>query len=140
MSIFERLKNAVTGDAAKITLTKCEGERKAGGIVTVRIEVSANQDLTVSRVVADLHGEDNLDENALEKLGELFNPDPNFTYALESVEFALKKGETRVFEGELQLPDGQDYTNRHWLVRGRLEIMGRDPASGWTQIKVTHDA
>jgi len=56
--------------------------------------------------------------------------------------FVLNGNETRVFEGQIQVPGGSppSYTGTaarfEWTIRGRLEAFGNDPDSGYQSLRV----
>jgi len=56
--------------------------------------------------------------------------------------FVLAAGETRTFEGTLQVPGGSppSFTGPsvryEWKIRGRLEAFGNDPDSGFQSLRV----
>lgn len=130
MGLFDKLKHAVTGGAAKVELVKCDGTLAPGELVFVRIAVTANDsDMKSKGVFIDLHGEDDLDESVLDKAVELFNPDPEYSWPI-ATELTLPKGETRTFENAISLPATIE-AGRTWLVRARLEAVGKDPTSAW---------
>lgn len=133
MGLLDKLKHAVTGGAAKVELVKCDGKLAPGELVFVRVQVTANEgELKSKGVFVDLHGEDNLDENLLDKAAELFNPDPEYSWPV-ATELTLQKGEARTFENAISLPASLE-AGRTWLVRARLETVGKDPTSPWQKL------
>jgi len=130
MGLLDKLKHVVTGGAAKVTLVKHSGKLAAGELVYVRVEVEAVADLKSKGLFVDLHGEDDLDENVLDKAAELFNPDPSYTWPIASA-FELASGHKRVFENAVSMPNDLVVGTRTWLVRARVEAPGKDPASRW---------
>lgn len=132
MGIFDKLKHAVTGGAAKVELQKFDGKLEGGALVFVRVAVTANDaELKTKGIYIDLHGEDSLDENVIEKAAELFNPDPEFSWPV-STDQVLPAGETKVFENAIALPPTLD-ASRTWLIRARVEAPGKDPTSAWAK-------
>ncbi len=130
MGILNRLKHAVTGGAAKVELVKHNGSLLAGEMVYVRVQVDAAQGFESDGIYIDLHGEDDLDESVLDKAAELFNPDPEYSWPIQgATTFAAK--ETVHIEGALQMPADFAPGARTWLVRARVEAIGKDPTSPW---------
>ncbi|MFO0751325.1 MAG: hypothetical protein U1F43_37505 [Myxococcota bacterium] len=130
MGLFDKLKHAVTGGAAKVDLQKFDGKLEPGELVFVRVTVTANDgDMKSKGVFIDLHGEDDLDENVLEKAAEIFNPDPEYSWPV-ATDLTLPKGEAKVFENAIALPASLE-PGRTWLIRARLEAVGKDPTSAW---------
>lgn len=132
MGIFDKLKHAVTGGAAKVELVKFDGKLEGGALVFVRVNVTANDaELKSKGVYIDLHGEDDMDESVLDKAAELFNPDPEFSWPV-ATELTLPAGETKTYENAIAMPAELD-PKRTWLIRARVEAPGKDPASAWTK-------
>ncbi|MCP3136769.1 hypothetical protein [Pyxidicoccus xibeiensis] len=56
--------------------------------------------------------------------------------------FTLAPNETKVFEGQVRLPSNVEpsfmghYAQHEWAIRGRLEMTGNDPDSGFSAIRV----
>jgi len=132
MGIFDKLKHAVTGGAAKVELQKYDGKLEGGALVFVRVAVTANDnDLTSKGVFIDLHGEDDMDEKLLDKAAELFNPDPEFSWPV-ATDQVFPVGETKVLENAIALPPTLEQS-RTWLIRARVEAPGKDPSSAWVK-------
>ncbi len=130
MGILDRLKHAVTGGAAKVELVKHSGSLAAGEMVYVRVQVDAAQGFDSDGVFIDLHGEDDLEENVLDKAAEIFNPDPEYSWPIQgATKFA--GNETVHIEGALQMPADFATDARTWLIRARVEAIGKDPTSAW---------
>lgn len=130
MGLFDKLKHAVTGGAANVELQKADGKLEGGQLVFVRVAVTANDaDLKSKGVFIDLHGEDDVEENVLDKAAELFNPDPEYSWPV-ATEISVPKGETKTFENAIALPAALE-PNRTWLIRARVETVGKDPTSAW---------
>lgn len=130
MGILDRLKHAVTGGAAKVELVKHNGSLAAGEMVYVRVQVDAAQGFDSDGVFIDLHGEDDLDEGVLDKAAEIFNPDPEYSWPVQgATKFAAN--ETAHIEGALQMPADFAPGTRTWLIRARVEAIGKDPTSAW---------
>lgn len=129
MGFLDRLKNVVTGGAAKVELSELEGAVEPESMLRVKVVVTAEAELKSKGVFVDLHGEDDLDENLLQKAAEIFSPDPEFSYPLGEG-FTLAKGESKTFANYIVLPKELP-ANRTWLFRARVEAPGKDPASAW---------
>ena len=132
MGIVDALKgmvHAVTGKAADIELKKYHGKLAPEAMIFVRVVVTANRHLTSDGVFVDMHGEDDLEENVVQKLAEVFKPDPELTYRV-SKPFELQAGESKTFENVVGLPASFD-TKRTWLIRARVEAFGNDPDTGF---------
>lgn len=135
MGFFDKLKHAVTGGAATVDLQKFDGKIEGGQLVFVRVAVTANDVALESKgVYIDLHGEDDLDENVLEKAAEIFNPDPEYTWPV-ATDLTIAAGETKNYENAIALPATLE-PGRTWLVRARVEVPGKDPASAWQKVEL----
>jgi len=135
MGFLDKLKHAVTGGAATVDLQKFDGKIEGGQLVFVRVVVTAiDDDLKSKGIYIDLHGEDDLDENVLDKAAEIFNPDPEYTWPV-ATDVELTAGKASTFENAIALPATLE-PGRTWLVRARVEAPGKDPASAWQKCEL----
>ncbi|MCC6623625.1 MAG: hypothetical protein IT385_20370 [Deltaproteobacteria bacterium] len=134
MGFLDKLKHAVTGGAATVELQKFDGKLEGGQLVFVRVAVTATEDFKSKGVFVDLHGEDDLDENVLDKAAELFNPDPEYTWPV-ATDVTFEAGQARTFENAIALPATLE-PGRTWLARARVEAVGKDPTSAWQKVEL----
>lgn len=150
MGIFDKVKDVagkvgdaakgvadtVTGKGAAVELAY-EGALTPGGTVNVTLTVkSTGNAVKASGAVIDLYGEDDPDENLLEKARELAMREKGPKHALPLTgEFVVEAGQTKVIKGKVTLPDelSSDLT---WMIRGRVETFGNDPDTGWSKYAV----
>ncbi|PKN54661.1 MAG: hypothetical protein CVU56_25390 [Deltaproteobacteria bacterium HGW-Deltaproteobacteria-14] len=128
--------DVVTGKGAEVTLAY-QGALAPGGNVAITLTVkSTGKAVKASGAVIDLYGEDDPDENVLEKARELVMRDKGPKHALPlSGEFVVEAGQTKVIKGHVTLPAelSKDLT---WMIRGRVEAFGNDPDTGWMKYTV----
>lgn len=150
MGFMDKLKgamNAVTGNAAKVTLefdpqVACAGDK-------IRVKVSATStggEVKSKGVFIDLRGaeEVHVKKSATNGLSnDLSVSETTFEQAFE-IAPALTVGanETKLFEGVVEIPataaasyDGK-LAKHVWQIRARLEALGNDPDSGFKPLKV----
>lgn len=150
MGFMDKLKGAVkavTGGSAKVemdypshavlpddamsvtvTITSTVGDLKTNGVfIDIRAEEVINVNKTASQQL----------ENNLRVSRETFKQ--SFQIASD---FMLGAGETKTFEGEVTLPpnvqpsyNGQ-FTQHKWSIRGRLDVRGNDPDTGFKPMRV----
>lgn len=123
--------DAVTGKGAEVSLAY-KGQLQPGGELDVTLTVkSTGRAVKANGAFIDFYGEDDPNENAVEKARELIMREKGPKHALRlSGEFTVKPGQTKVIEATVTLPDplSADFT---WMVRGRVDAFGNDPDTGW---------
>jgi hypothetical protein len=140
--------NAVTGGAAKVTLEFEPAVAFAGDTIRVKISAtSTGSEVKSKGVFVDLHG---VEEVTLNR-GDAPNLESSVRASKNSFqqefrvapEFVLAPNETKLFEGQVQIPstalpsfDGK-LAQHKWQIRGRVEAMGNDPDSGFKPIKIS---
>jgi hypothetical protein len=141
MSFIDTVKNtlkatvdAVTGHSAIVEL-ETEGKPGPGAIIEVKMIVtSTGLALDSKAAFVDVHGEDDLDESALERMREfLMDRDPTFTFEVHGPFLVAAEGKTYL-SGRFIMPNGIDM-KRIWLVRGRIQHTGQDPHSQYRLIE-----
>lgn len=150
MGFMDKLKgavNAVTGGAAKVTFefepaVACAGE-------TIRVKISATStggEVKSKGVFVDLLGS----ERVTVHKGATPELQSDVTVSKTTLEqsfqiapdFVLAANETKLFEGQFQVPNvalpsfaGQ-LAQHNWQIRGRIEATGNDPDSGFKPIRI----
>lgn len=148
MGFLDKLKgamNAVTGNAAKVSIEYSPATAIPGDMLSVRITaMSTGAEVKSKGVFLDMRGNETI------SLPKGVARDDAFHHEKETITnehqlapaFVLAPNETKVFEGSVQLPaaiqptyDGV-FTKHAFQVRGRVEAKGNDPDSGWQPIRV----
>jgi sporulation-control protein spo0M len=150
MGLFDKLKdvaNLVTGGAAqvsieyeprvafpgenvsvRITATSTGAQVKSGGVF---VDLRAVETVRLPRGVAT--GVDQAIHTTHTSFEQQFSIAPAFT---------LAPNETKEFEGVVRLPSNMQpsfeghYTQHEWSIRGRIEVTGNDPDSGFMVFRV----
>jgi hypothetical protein len=149
MGFLDKLKgamNAVTGNAAKVTIEFNPAIAFPGDHVQVRITATSTGGEVKSKgVFVDLRG---LEEISLPKntSGDHQKIDAQRDTHSNEIQiapaFVLGANETKTWEANVQLPGGIQptyngiFTKHQCQVRGRVEATGNDPDSGWQQIRI----
>jgi len=132
-SVAKGMTDVVTGKGAELTLVT-KGALAGGGTIHVTMSVkSTGGAIKAEGAFIDLYGEDDPDENALEKAKEFVMREKGPKHALRvSDAFVINAGETQIFEADVKLPAelSKDFT---WMVRGRIDTFGNDPDTGWSK-------
>lgn len=135
MSLIDNLKNsikstldAVTGHSAIVEL-ETEGAPAPEAWIEAKLTITGvGHAAEFGGAFVDLHGEDDLDESALEKVREfLMDRDPSYTFLISGPFHVDAEGKT-FLHGRFQMPADMD-PKRKWLVRGRIKHLGVDPRS-----------
>ena len=150
MGFFDKIKsavNAVTGNAAKVTLEfQPSGTLMPGDQVTVKvtatstgqqvkskgcfIDLTAIESINIKPKQADVPSDINVTKTAFEQAFQI------------APEFVLAPNENKVFEGTFTVPPGVQpsftgtFANFEWQMRGRIEAVGNDPDSGFKPVRV----
>lgn len=150
MGFFDKLKgvaNFVTGGAAKVTIEWQPHVAMPGEPLHVRVTAtSTGPTINSQGVFVDVAGHEQLNIPA----NALGNQNPHISHNRQTIAqtfqiagpLQLGANETRVFEGQIQLPphaqptyDGP-FADHDWGIRGRLEMTGNDPDSGYLKFIV----
>lgn len=144
MGLFTKLKNAITGGAARVEIeTESFGDVGALHKVTVTV-ASTGGEVRSDGVFVDVEGIETIkvrEDSPGQKEYGAENVTSSTSAAIAGP-FVLGAGETRTFEGEFEIPSGKPPTCRgtfvrhEWRVRGRLAAPGVDPTSAWRSIPV----
>jgi hypothetical protein len=150
MGFFDKIKgamNAVTGNAAKVTLDFEPKVAIPGD--TVRITISATstgQEVKSKGVFLDLRGEESVrlpkgtvenQSNEIQASKTALSQEFQIANA-----FVLAAGESKTFESTVQLPGSLQpsfqgaLARLEWQLRGRVEAFGNDPDSGFQSIRI----
>jgi sporulation-control protein spo0M len=148
MGFFDKIKGAVkavTGGAAKVTIEYPQHAVFPGDSILVKITAtSTGAELKSKGIFVDLRsteevrlrkGDSNIDDEVTASK-TIFNQEIQIAPA-----FVLPPNETKLFEGQVQIPNGQPsyngaFTTHEWSIRGRVEAFGNDPDSGYLQLRV----
>lgn len=150
MGFFDKIKsamNAVTGNAAKVTLEfQPSGTLMPGDQVQVKVSAtSTGQQVKSKGCYIDLTGVENvvLKPKTAQVDSEISVSKTAFDQAFQiAPEFVLGANESKVFEGQFTVPAGVQpsftgtFTNFEWQIRGRIEAVGNDPDSGFKPVRV----
>ena len=152
MGLLGKMKDAITGGAAKVSIEYPSQSWKPGDSIHVKVTVLGTGSQFKSKgVYVDLMGKESGSVSGKCKCStcrqsnhkasvdvrhNTFNQSFPISGALE-----LQGNETKVFEGDIQIPQHAQPTYqgsiRHeWLIRGRLDAFGNDPDSGFQSIVV----
>ena len=141
MSFLDNVKNkikqvadSVTGNAATVAL-ETSGKFAAGEIITAKVTITSTGNAVSSKgVFVDLLGQDDDNENLVEKAREFVTRDTDPVHEIAVGEgFELAAGETKVVSGQFTVPADLD-AKRVWYVRGRVQTFGNDPNSDYVKI------
>ena len=152
MGIFSKMKNAVTGGAAKVSIEYAPGTYKPGDSIPVKVTVaSSTKDEVKSKgIFVDLQA---VETGSVTGNGTCPNCQNNTNHRVELDHatfeqqiplcgaFILKPNEVKVVEGKITIPSTAQPTfhgsiDHTWSMRGRLEAVGNDPDSGFYVIIV----
>lgn len=149
MGFFDKIKGAVqavTGGAANVDITYAE-RATAGSTVAVKVTVtSKGSEIKSKGVYVDFTGHEQVHVTKKDdaKLAEDLRV--GASHSAQEFQIApaltLAAGETKTFEGTIQLPPTLQptfagrYAQNQYQLRGRLEATGNDPDSGWKPIRI----
>jgi hypothetical protein len=163
MGIFDKLKGAmnfVTGGGASVTLQVSPDGLLRGQPVPVRVTVSSTGGpVKSSGVFVDVTAGERIrvpgsqlptSHQQPTQPGQMARTPSDLLLSRESFDqkfpiapaFELAANETRVFEGAIQLPTHVSGTYsgvwavHEWRIRGRIEVTGNDPDSGFAVMRV----
>lgn len=151
MGLLDRLKNAthaVTGGAARVSLEYSPNVALPGDTVSVRITAtSTGAEVKSGGVFVDLRAVETVLMPAV-RVSSVDNPSTRSTYTSFEQQFplapafTLAPNETKVFEGQVRLPSNVQpsfeghFAQHEWSIRGRVELTGNDPDSGYLALRV----
>lgn len=150
MGFMDKLKGAVkavTGGSAKVDIEYSTEALMPGETLSVTITITSTVgDMKSKGVFIDVQSEEvvNINKNVSQQLeSNLRVSRETFKQSFQvAPEFVLAAGETQTFEGEITLPpnvqpsySGQ-FTQHKWSIRGRLDVRGNDPDSGFKPMRV----
>ncbi len=150
MGFLDKLKsavNAVTGNAAKVSLEFQPAAGLAGEPVQVKITAtSTGQELKSGGVFIDLRAVEKIKIKGGSMVGVPSDVDATNVHFNQQFPvapaFVLAPNETKVFEGSFTLPANlqpsyaTNLVQNTWEIRGRIEATGNDPDSGFLPFRV----
>jgi sporulation-control protein spo0M len=150
MGLFDKLKdvaNMVTGGAARVSIEYEPQVAFPGENVSVRITAtSTGPQVKSGGVFADLRAVErvNLPRGTAAGVEQAVQTShTSFEQAVQlAPAFTLAPNETKTFEGTVRLPSNAQptfaghYTQHEWSIRGRVEMTGNDPDSGFQVFRV----
>lgn len=151
MGLLGKMKNAITGGGANVTIEYPTNSVKPGEKIHVKVTVtSTGSSFKTKGVFVDLKGEEHgsvTGSNRCDKCGDYDKVRLQFhntTYDSAiplSGGFSIGESETKNFEGDITIPSNAQPTyfgtvKHEWSIRGRVEAFGNDPDSGFQPIIV----
>ncbi|HEX6810072.1 MAG TPA: hypothetical protein VF384_00490 [Planctomycetota bacterium] len=163
MGILDKLKGAmnfVTGGGARVTLEVPPNRVQRGQPVQVRVTVSSTGGVVkTAGVFVDVIASERVRVPAQQipiahrpqvQPGQSARPLSDLDLSRQNFDqkfpiapaFELQANETKVFEGTIQLPTHVPGTyngvwaSHEWRIRGRIEVSGNDPDSGFSVVCV----
>ncbi len=153
MGIFDKIKdakNAVTGGAADVSMEVADSNLEIGKPTKVKVTVvSLDSEVKSEGIFVDILGREHGDLRVKHQCRCGTRLDYTETIGKNTYKneipmcgaFTLRNNQTKVVEGEISIPVGQQPTyigtlKHEWSVRGRLEAFGNDPDSGFQKIHV----
>ncbi len=154
MGFLSNMKKNLTGSWADVQI-EVAGATTRGGTLPVRVHVQVkDSDIVVDRVIVELQCEEVIDVRGA--AGTNWSSNSGSTsmqsesrVSVHSHELVLASaqqmaaGSSATFEGQLPITTQAPPTanGRHarfnWEVRGRLDMKGNDPDSGWQHVEVS---
>ncbi|PTL75250.1 hypothetical protein [Vitiosangium sp. GDMCC 1.1324] len=150
MGLFDKLKdvaNMVTGGAARVSIEYEPQVAFPGENISVRITAtSTGAQVKSGGVFTDLRAVERVNlprgttvgvEQPIQTSHTTFEQELRIAPA-----FTLAPNETKVFEGVVTLPSSAQpsftgrYAQHEWSIRGRIEVTGNDPDSGFQAFRV----
>lgn len=148
MGLWDKVKgavNAVTGGAAKVYI-EVLGQPVRGEEVNVRVTVSSTgSEIRSQGIFVDLTAKEEIYIPNYKTAGEYSEGlhTSTFDQAFQiAAPLTLMPNETRTFEGTIAVPSNAPptyqgpYCKHNWRIRGRVEMFGNDPDSGYIDIFV----
>ena len=149
MGFLDKVKgamNAVTGNAAKVTVEYPKSCYPGTDIVVKITAVSTGAEVKSQGIFVDLHGieQTHLVHTENGQKHDVRESKTTFEKTFKIAEaFVLGANETKTWEGRVQLPQNAQpsYEGVHakhiWQLRGRVEATGNDPDSGFQTFAVS---
>lgn len=145
MGLFDKLKdvaNMVTGGAARVSIEYEPRVAFPGDELSVRITATSTGGQINSRgVFVDLRAVESVRVSGTSTSGQHQNINNSHTSFEQAIQiapaFTLAPNETKEFEGMVRLPMSAQptfhghYAQHEWSIRGRVEMTGNDPDSGF---------
>ena len=142
MGLLDRMKNYVTGGAAKLQL-----ELPAIGYpsmpIAVKVRITAEADFKCEGLYLDVVGTEHLQFRPQGAQQDVTSSESTYRQSLQvTPPFELGKGETKEVSAVVTLPrEAQPtYQGKHgkhtWQLQARLEAKGNDPDSGWKELRI----
>lgn len=151
MGLLDKLKNAthtVTGGAARVSLEYSPSVALPGDTLTVRLTAtSAGSQVKSGGAFVDLRAIETMCGPTV-RVSSVDNPSNRSAYTSFEQQyplapaFTLAPNETKVFEGQVRVPSNVQpsfeghFVQHEWAVRGRVEVTGNDPDSGFLALRV----
>lgn len=152
MGILGKMKDAISGGAAKVSIEYPSQPLKPGDSLHVKVTVIAtDREFKSKGVYVDLMGKESGSVHGSSRCNKCGQYDNSVKINVDKKTFNqsiplggalnLKANETKVFEGDVQIPPNaqpsyQGTLRHEWRIRGRLEAFGNDPDSGYQTIVV----
>ena len=152
MGLLGKMKNAITGGGANVSIEYPSTPVHPGDRIHVRVTViSTGGEIKTNGVYVDIRGHESghvTGGNRCHRCGDYdshvsVNVSHNTfdqAYPLSGA-FTLQPNETKIFEGDITIPPNAQPTyhgsiQHVWELRGRIEAFGNDPDSGFQVIVV----
>jgi hypothetical protein len=154
MGLLDKLKSAahtVSGGAARVSLEYEPSVAHPGDTISVRVTAtSTGAQVKSGGAYVDLRAVETVrlpsDGSSSSNRGVISSSDTSHTNFEQrfpiAPAFTLEPNETKVFEGRVRLPSNvqpsfEGYYARHeWALRGRVEMTGNDPDSGFVAFRL----
>ncbi len=142
MGLFDKMKNFVTGGGAEVKLEHAPVAFPSMPLA-VKVTVTAKTDLKSDGVFVDLVGMEQASFRPAQADADVHHSAQTYSTALKLSEaLTMTAGEVRTFEGVVLLPKEAQPTfvgkkvKHGWTIRGRIEVSGNDPDSGFVELRV----
>lgn len=158
MGFLDKLKgavNMVTGGGAKVTIQFHPQVAFPGETINVQLTAtSTGGEVKASAALIDLVATERVSVDSYHVKQSQHNSQDDHTQALnvskETINltipiapaFTLAANETKIFEGAIQIPPNAQptyhghFTHHNWEIRGRIDVFGNDPDSGYVSLFV----
>ncbi|MBZ4416570.1 sporulation protein [Myxococcus sp. RHSTA-1-4] len=151
MGLLDKLKGAahsVSGGAARVSLEYEPSVALPGDVLSVRVTAtSTGAPVKSGGVFVDLRAVEtvrlptSLSSGTSQRVGDTSHVSFEQQVPIAPA-FTLAPNETKVFEGQVRLPTNVQpsfqgyYAHHEWSTRGRIEMTGNDPDSGFMALRV----
>jgi sporulation-control protein spo0M len=151
MGLLDRLKNAtnaVSGGAARVSVEYSPSVALPGDTVSVRITAtSTGSQVKSGGAFVDLRAVETVRLSVVNVSSAGTSSTRSSYTSFEqqfpiAPAFTLAPNETKVFEGQVRLPSNVQpsfeghFAQHEWAIRGRVELTGNDPDSGFLALRV----